>query len=144
MRPERVALCCLYATEADIGPATPRFQCPKATQFVFARNSLFLVSRVLCIIMSVPSQVMLCAGSRGVSVIFSSGDGGVGDGNPNPKTQQCFTNNGQNQTQFIPHFPSSCPLCVFIILYLFSLFPSMVCTRPVLQRYYSGWDVPDS
>ncbi|KAJ6451496.1 tripeptidyl peptidase A [Mycena vitilis] len=48
-------------------------------------------------------------GSRGVSVLFASGDGGVGDGNPNPVPQQCLTN-GQNQTKrFIPAFPASCP-----------------------------------
>ncbi|KAI0252049.1 tripeptidyl peptidase A [Lactifluus subvellereus] len=48
-------------------------------------------------------------GSRGVSILFSSGDGGVGDGNPDPKTQQCFTNDGQNKIKFLPHFPASCP-----------------------------------
>lgn len=53
-----------------------------------------------------------CIGCRGVSIIFSSGDGGVGDGNPDPSSQQCFTNDGQNQHKFIPIFPASCPLCV--------------------------------
>ncbi|KAF9057841.1 tripeptidyl peptidase A [Panaeolus papilionaceus] len=48
-------------------------------------------------------------GARGVSLIFSSGDGGVGDGRSNPATQQCFTNDGTNTTRFIPTFPSSCP-----------------------------------
>ncbi|KAI9457302.1 subtilisin-like protein [Russula earlei] len=48
-------------------------------------------------------------GSRGVSVIFSSGDGGVGDGDPDPTTQQCISNDGKNQTRFIPEFPASCP-----------------------------------
>jgi len=47
-------------------------------------------------------------GARGVSLLFSSGDSGVGDGNPNPATQQCFTNDGRNATQFIPSFPASC------------------------------------
>jgi tripeptidyl-peptidase-1 len=32
----------------------------------------------------------------------------VGDGDPNPATQQCFTNDGTNQTKFIPLFPASC------------------------------------
>jgi tripeptidyl-peptidase-1 len=41
--------------------------------------------------------------------MFSSGDGGVGDGDPNPATQQCFTNDGRNVTRFIPGFPASCP-----------------------------------
>ena len=62
----------------------------------------------------------LCAGSRGTSIIFSSGDGGVGDGNPDPATQQCIPNDGTNQTRFLPHFPASCPLCVvFRVPYVF-------------------------
>ncbi|KAI5119608.1 hypothetical protein M0805_005778 [Coniferiporia weirii] len=48
-------------------------------------------------------------GARGVSLMFSSGDGGVGDGDPDPATQQCFTNDGRNLTKFIPGFPASCP-----------------------------------
>ncbi|KAI9443991.1 tripeptidyl peptidase A [Lactarius indigo] len=52
-------------------------------------------------------------GARGVSLLFSSGDGGVGDGNADPATQTqaqtCFTNDGTNQTKFIPIFPASCP-----------------------------------
>ncbi|KAH9928380.1 tripeptidyl peptidase A [Fomitopsis serialis] len=47
--------------------------------------------------------------ARGVSLIFSSGDDGVGDGDSNPATQQCFTNNGLNKTEFVPAFPASCP-----------------------------------
>ncbi|KAL1963005.1 hypothetical protein VTN77DRAFT_8753 [Rasamsonia byssochlamydoides] len=40
-------------------------------------------------------------GSRGVSVIFASGDSGVGTG--------CVSNDGKNQTRFLPQFPASCP-----------------------------------
>ncbi|KAB8237172.1 polynucleotide 3'-phosphatase [Aspergillus alliaceus] len=40
-------------------------------------------------------------GSRGVSVLFSSGDSGVGAG--------CMTNDGKNTTHFPPQFPASCP-----------------------------------
>ncbi|KAJ5773657.1 Peptidase S8/S53 subtilisin/kexin/sedolisin [Penicillium paradoxum] len=40
-------------------------------------------------------------GSRGVSVIFSSGDSGVGAG--------CATNDGKNTTHFPPQFPAACP-----------------------------------
>lgn len=40
-------------------------------------------------------------GSRGVSVIFSSGDSGVGSA--------CQTNDGQNTTHFPPQFPAACP-----------------------------------
>ncbi|KAA1474154.1 subtilisin-like protein [Dentipellis sp. KUC8613] len=41
-------------------------------------------------------------GARGVSVLFSSGDSGVGGGS-------CTTNDGTNRTQFVPNFPASCP-----------------------------------
>jgi tripeptidyl-peptidase-1 len=40
-------------------------------------------------------------GIRGVSVIFSSGDTGVGSA--------CQTNDGKNTTRFLPIFPASCP-----------------------------------
>ncbi|KAL4918733.1 peptidase S8/S53 domain-containing protein [Aspergillus aurantiobrunneus] len=40
-------------------------------------------------------------GSRGVSVLFSSGDSGVGSA--------CQTNDGTNTTHFPPQFPASCP-----------------------------------
>ncbi|KAF8261845.1 tripeptidyl peptidase A [Lactarius quietus] len=48
-------------------------------------------------------------GARGVSLMFSSGDSGVGDGDPDPATQRCYTNDGKNQTKFIPYFPATCP-----------------------------------
>ncbi|KAK2463896.1 hypothetical protein APHAL10511_004068 [Amanita phalloides] len=48
-------------------------------------------------------------GARGVSVIFASGDFGVGDGNTNPQTQKCFSNDGKHTKKFIPSFPASCP-----------------------------------
>ncbi|KAG5640464.1 hypothetical protein DXG03_008558, partial [Asterophora parasitica] len=48
-------------------------------------------------------------GARGISLLFSSGDDGVGDGNPDPKTQTCFTNDGRNATRFVPIFPAACP-----------------------------------
>ncbi|KAA8650204.1 hypothetical protein EYZ11_003919 [Aspergillus tanneri] len=40
-------------------------------------------------------------GSRGVSVLFSSGDSGVG--------AACQTNDGTNRTHFPPQFPAACP-----------------------------------
>jgi tripeptidyl-peptidase-1 len=40
-------------------------------------------------------------GTRGVSVLFSSGDTGVGSA--------CQTNDGKNTTRFMPIFPASCP-----------------------------------
>ncbi|KAI0287620.1 tripeptidyl peptidase A [Russula brevipes] len=48
-------------------------------------------------------------GSRGVSVIFSSGDAGVGDSNPDPSTHKCYSNDGKNQAKFLPQFPGGCP-----------------------------------
>ena len=47
------------------------------------------------------------SGARGISVLFSSGDGGVGDNDPDPATQRCFTNDGKNETKFIPSFPAA-------------------------------------
>jgi tripeptidyl-peptidase-1 len=41
-------------------------------------------------------------GSRGTSLLFSSGDFGVGGGD-------CLTNDGKNTTRFQPAFPASCP-----------------------------------
>jgi len=46
-------------------------------------------------------------GARGVSLMFSSGDFGVGDGNSDPTTQKCFTNDERNITRFIPTFPAT-------------------------------------
>jgi tripeptidyl-peptidase I len=40
-------------------------------------------------------------GGRGTSVVFSSGDTGVGSA--------CETNDGKNTTRFLPIFPASCP-----------------------------------
>ncbi|UJO13809.1 Tripeptidyl-peptidase SED2 [Fulvia fulva] len=42
-------------------------------------------------------------GARGISVLFSSGDSGVGPGG------KCFSNDGKNTTQFLPAFPAGCP-----------------------------------
>jgi len=46
-------------------------------------------------------------GTRGASLIFASGDDGVGKGD-------CKTNDGSGRVQFIPEFPSSCMCSVFI------------------------------
>jgi len=40
-------------------------------------------------------------GSRGVTILFSSGDTGVGSA--------CQTNDGKNTTRFLPIFPAACP-----------------------------------
>ena len=45
-------------------------------------------------------------GARGVSVLFSSGDFGVGIGS-------CLSNNGSNTVAFVPMFPASCGFYTF-------------------------------
>ncbi|KAF8806309.1 subtilisin-like protein [Phlegmacium glaucopus] len=76
-------------------------------------------------------------GARGVSLMFSSGDGGVGDGNPDPATQRCFTNDGRNVTKFIPGFPSSC-----VNLFPYQCVTSVGGTSSVpevaVSRFFSG------
>lgn len=42
-------------------------------------------------------------GARGITLVFSSGDDGVGTNGT------CRSNDGLNKTQFIPAFPASCP-----------------------------------
>lgn len=42
-------------------------------------------------------------GARGTSLLFSSGDRGVGG------TKTCVANDGKNTTEFMPDFPVSCP-----------------------------------
>ncbi len=42
-------------------------------------------------------------GARGVTLIFSSGDSGVGG------STDCVTNDGKNTTTFLPAFPAGCP-----------------------------------
>jgi tripeptidyl-peptidase-1 len=42
-------------------------------------------------------------GARGVSLIFSSGDNGVGN------NTDCMTNDGKNTSTFLPVFPAGCP-----------------------------------
>ncbi|KZO90771.1 tripeptidyl peptidase A [Calocera viscosa TUFC12733] len=49
-------------------------------------------------------------GARGVSVLFSSGDGGVGDGQgPNQPSSSCISNDGTKTAMFLPFFPATCP-----------------------------------
>lgn len=42
-------------------------------------------------------------GARGVTLLFSSGDFGVG------ATGDCVSNDGTNRPKFLPAFPASCP-----------------------------------
>jgi tripeptidyl-peptidase-1 len=41
-------------------------------------------------------------GARGISLLFASGDNGVGS------NDNCFTNDGRNATTFLPQFPAGC------------------------------------
>lgn len=50
---------------------------------------------------NVTCHIFAQLGARGVSVIFASGDTGVGSG--------CQTNDGHKTTRFLPTFPASCP-----------------------------------
>ena len=81
---------------------------------VHALDSLSSVRNILHMSRDV-CQFITSAGARGVSLMFSSGDGGVGDGDEDPTTQTCITNNGLNQTKFIPGFPAS------FVIYFFGL-----------------------
>lgn len=45
-------------------------------------------------------------GARGVSVLFASGDHGVGSAG------SCFTNDGENTPSFLPSFPATCVSCL--------------------------------
>ncbi|SLM34572.1 tripeptidyl peptidase protein [Lasallia pustulata] len=42
-------------------------------------------------------------GARGITLLFASGDSGVGP------TGACLSNDGKNTTMFLPSFPASCP-----------------------------------
>ncbi|KAL8807356.1 MAG: hypothetical protein Q9200_004696 [Gallowayella weberi] len=42
-------------------------------------------------------------GARGISLLFASGDSGVGE------EGTCFTNDGRNTSTFLPSFPDGCP-----------------------------------
>lgn len=48
-------------------------------------------------------QELAQLGLRGVSLLFSSGDSGVG------ANDTCVSNDGKNTTMFLPSFPASCP-----------------------------------
>lgn len=60
-----------------------------------------------------PYPRRVCAGlgilaAHGVSIVFASGDLGVGNDASDPATPICFINDGHNKTRFIPSFPDSC------------------------------------
>ncbi|VDC02574.1 unnamed protein product [Peniophora sp. CBMAI 1063] len=75
-------------------------------------------------------------GARGTSLMFSSGDGGVGDGDSDPATQSCFTNDGRNATRFIPGFPPSCP-------YVTAVGGTQHVPEVAVSRFFSGGGFSD-
>ncbi|KAJ3516147.1 hypothetical protein NLJ89_g1307 [Agrocybe chaxingu] len=80
-------------------------------------------------------------GARGVSLMFS-GDGGVGDGDPNPTTQECFTNDGTDTTKFIPGFPASCPF-VTAVGGTTGIAPEIAVNRFFSGGGFSNYGIPD-
>jgi tripeptidyl-peptidase-1 len=50
-------------------------------------------------------------GAMGVSILFGSGDGGIGG--VGPVNGSCLSNDGLNRTGFLPMFPASCMLFRF-------------------------------
>ena len=56
----------------------------------------------------------IITGARGITIMFSSGDNGVGDGDSNPATEECFSNDGRNVIEFIPVFPASYVIYIFV------------------------------
>ncbi|KAI9734165.1 MAG: hypothetical protein M1818_006937 [Claussenomyces sp. TS43310] len=65
-------------------------------------------------------------GARGTSLLFGSGDYGVGVNNT------CVSNDGKNTTMFLPNFPSSCPY-VTVVGATHQFEPEVVAYRP--SRY---------
>ena len=56
-------------------------------------------------------------GARGVSVMFSSGDSGVGGTGDNGlyfATEKCLSNDGRNVNEFIPNFPASYVIFIMV------------------------------
>ncbi len=66
-------------------------------------------------------------GAMGVSVLFASGDSGVGGGS--------CQSNGTDRVKFIPVFPASCGL--FYLLLQIHMIYLIVVTRPL--RHDSWW-----
>lgn len=62
-------------------------------------------------------------GARGVSLLFASGDHGVGENGT------CISNDGKNTTMFVPGFPAGCPYVTAVgATYQFE--PEVVAFRP--------------
>jgi tripeptidyl-peptidase-1 len=72
-------------------------------------------------------QELAQLGARGVSLLFASGDSGVGSNGT------CVSNDGTNTTQFLPLFPPSCPY-VTVVGATHQFQPEVVAYRPPTIR----------
>lgn len=70
-------------------------------------------------------------GAQGTSVLFSSGDSGVGGGT-------CLTNDGTNRKQFIPNFPATCECAGPYLTAYAKLTSRCRSLRNGSRRYYAG------
>ncbi|KAI3321893.1 subtilisin-like protein [Xylariaceae sp. AK1471] len=75
----------------------PQHQLPQVISTSYGENEQSVPKSYAVTICNLIAQL----GSRGVSVIFSSGDSGTGSA--------CLSNDGKNTTKFQPQYPASCP-----------------------------------
>ena len=62
-------------------------------------------------------------GSRGVTLLFASGDSGVGGG-------KCLTNDGKNRTAFVPAFPGTRSVKLLRGVPTLTVFFGLLCVCP--------------
>lgn len=75
----------------------PQSQLPQVISTSYGENEQSVPKSYALSVCNLIAQL----GSRGVSVIFSSGDSGTGSA--------CLSNDGKNTTKFQPQYPASCP-----------------------------------
>ncbi|KAI1178412.1 subtilisin-like protein [Nemania sp. FL0916] len=75
----------------------PQHQLPQVISTSYGENEQSVPKSYALAVCNLMAQL----GSRGVSVIFSSGDSGTGSA--------CLSNDGKNTTKFQPQYPASCP-----------------------------------
>jgi len=75
----------------------PQHQLPQVISTSYGENEQSVPKSYAVSVCNLIAQL----GSRGVSVIFSSGDSGTGSA--------CLSNDGKNTTKFQPQYPASCP-----------------------------------
>ncbi|KAI0401318.1 subtilisin-like protein [Xylaria palmicola] len=75
----------------------PKHQLPQVISTSYGENEQSVPKSYAVSVCNLIAQL----GSRGVTVIFSSGDSGTGSA--------CLSNDGKNTTKFQPQYPASCP-----------------------------------